>query len=145
MVSHFFIYSFVSVSIIFIIFSLWTVAITSSTNSATDGDVIISTSHELQSWLCDNSTTLLHDNMTLYLNQLNYTLYGPQFCHIENRSHLTLVGNVSIGQPSIHCNDSSVGFGFFKMTHLMIKNLQFFGCGATITSQAVRIFNDTHP
>ena len=86
--------------------------------------------------------------MTLHLNQLNYTLYGHQFCHIENHPHLSLVGNVSIGQPSIHCihnNDSSVGFGFFNMTYLTIKNLQFFGCGATITSQAVRIFNDTHP
>ena len=98
--------------------------------------------------MCDNSTTLLHDNITLHLNQLNYALYGPYFCHIENHSHLSLVGNVSIGQPSIHCihnNDSSVGFGFFNMTYLTIKNLQFLGCGATITSQAVRIFNDTRP
>ena len=88
--------------------------------------------------------------MTLHLNQLNYTLYGPRFCHIENRTRLNLVGNVSTGrgQPSIHCihkNDSSVAFGFFNMTYLLIKNLQFFGCGATITSQAVRILNDTHP
>ena len=109
----------------------------------------ITTSHELQSWLCDdNSTILLHDNMTLHLNQLNYTLYGPQFCHIENLSHFSIIGNLSIEQPSIHCihnNDSSVGFGFFNMSHLVIKNLQVFGCGATITSQAVRIFNDTHP
>ena len=88
--------------------------------------------------------------MTLHLNQLNYTLYGPRFCHIENRTRLNLVGNVSTGhgQPSTHClhkNDSSVAFGFFNMTYLLIKNLQFFGCGAAITSQAVRTFNDTHP
>ena len=31
------------------------------------------------------------------------------------------------------------------MTYLLIKNLQFFGCGAAITSQAGRTFNDTHP
>ena len=52
------------------------------------------------------------------------------------------------GHPSIHCihkNDSSVAFSFFNMTYPLIKNLQFFGCGATITSQAVRIFNDTRP
>ena len=143
-----FLYSFVSVSIIFIIFSinLWTVATTNGTNSSTQRNIIISTSHELQSWLCDNSTTRLHNNVTLHLNQLNYTLYGPWFCHIENISHLTIVGNVSTGQPVIYCthkNDSSVGFGFFNMTYLVIKNLQFFGCGATITSQAVKIFNDT--
>ena len=88
--------------------------------------------------------------MTLHFNQLNYTLYGPRFCHIENHTHLNLVGNVSSvhGHPSKHCihkNDSSVAFSFFNMTYLLIKNLQFFGCGATITSQAVRIFNDTHP
>ena len=51
-------------------------------------------------------------------------------------------------RPSIHCvhnNDSSVGFGFFNMSHLVINNLDLFGCGAIVTSQAVRIFNDTHP
>ena len=86
--------------------------------------------------------------MTLHLNHLNYTLYGPRFCHIESLSHFSIIGNLSTGQPSIHCihkNDSSVGFGFFNMSHLVINNLQCFGCGATITSQAVRIFNDTHP
>ena len=129
----------------FIIFSiyLWTVV-----NSSTHRDVFLATSHELQSWLCDNSTTLFQNNMTLHLNQLKYTLHGPQFCHTENRSHLTLVGNVSIGQPTIHCvhnNDSSVGFVFYNTSHFVIKNLEFLGCGATITSQAVRIFNDTHP
>ena len=69
---------------------------------------------------------------------------------VTHRTRLNLVGNVSTGhgQPSIHCihkNDSSVAFSFFNMTYLLIKNLQFFGCGATITSQAVRILNDTHP
>ena len=88
--------------------------------------------------------------MTLHLSKLNYILYGPRFCHIENRNRLNLVGNVSTGngQPTIHCihkNDSSVVLGFFNMTYLLIKNLQFFGCGATITSQAARIFNDTRP
>ena len=131
-----------------VIINLLAVTTVTAIHHLSDRDVNITTSHELQSLLCDNATTHLHDNMTLHLNQLNYTLYGPRFCHIENRSHLTLVGNISTGQPSIHCihkNDSSVGFGLFNVSHLVIKNLQFLGCGATITSQAVRIFNDTHP
>ena len=132
---------------IFII-NLLAVTTVAAFHHVSDRDVFINTSHELQSWLCDNSTTLLNDNMTLYLNQLNYALCRPRFCHIKNRYHLTLVGNVSTGQTSIHCthkNDSSVGFGFFNMNYFVIKNLKFLGCGATITSQAVRIFNDTHP
>ena len=126
---------------------MWIVA---ACNGTSQRDIFITASHEIISFLCDNSTTLLNDNMTLHLNQLKYTLYGPRFCHNENRSRLNIVGNLSTGhgQTSIHCihkNDSSVAFSFFNMTYLRIKNLQFFGCGVTITSQAVRIFNDTPP
>jgi len=71
--------------------------------------------------------------------------YGDVFCHIENISHLHIIGNVSTEQPIIHCKHVEVLdlVSVFNITHLMIKNLQFCGCGAIIASQAVRVL-DTH-
>ena len=86
--------------------------------------------------------------MTLHLTQSNYILHNMTFCLIENVSNLTLKGVGSDGKSSIKCqlqDDSTTGFGFVNISSVTLENLEFTGCGATITKSAVAFFNDTHP
>ena len=69
-------------------------------------------------------------------------------CVIENVSNVTLKGVGSDGKSSIKCqlqHDSTTGFGFVNISSVTLKNLEFTGCGATITKSAVVFFNETHP
>ena len=54
----------------------------------------------------------------------------------------------SDGKSSIKCQlqqGSTTGFSFVNISSVTLENLEFTGCGATITTSAVVFFNDTHP
>ena len=109
--------------------------------------VQINTSNQLWFWLCSDNIPL-KNNLTLHLTQSNYILHNMTFCLIENVSNLTLKGVGSYGKSSIKCqlqHDSTTGFGFVNISSVTLENLEFTGCGATITKSAVAFFNDTHP
>ena len=109
--------------------------------------VQINTSNQLWFWLCSDNIPL-QNNLTLHLTQSNYILHNMTFCLIENVSNLTLKGVGSDGKSSIKCqlqHDSTTGFGFVNISSVTLENLEFTGCGATITKSAVAFFNDTHP
>ena len=109
--------------------------------------VQINTSNQLWFWLCSDNIPL-QNNLTLHLTQSNYILHNMTFCLIENVSNVTLKGVRSDGKPSIKCqlqNESTTGFGFVNISSVTLENLEFTGCGATITKSAVTFFNDTHP
>ena len=109
--------------------------------------VQINTSNQLWFWLCSDNIPL-KNNLTLHLTQSNYILHNMTFCLIENVSNLTLKGVGSDGKSSIKCqlqDDSTTGFGFVNISSVTLENLEFTGCGATITKSAVAFFNDTHP
>ena len=109
--------------------------------------VQINTSNQLWFWLCSDNIPL-QNNLTLHLTQSNYILHNMTFCLIENVSNVTLKGVGSDGKSSIKCqlqHDSTTGFGFVNISSVTLENLEFTGCGATITKSAVAFFNDTHP
>ena len=109
--------------------------------------VQINTSNQLWFWLCSDNIPL-QNNLTLHLTQSNYILHNMTFCIIENVSNVTLKGVRSDGKSSIKCqlqHDSTTGFGFVNISSVTLENLEFTGCGATITKSAVTFFNDTHP
>ena len=109
--------------------------------------VQINTSNQLWFWLC-NDNIPLQNNLTLHLTQSNYILHNMTFCLIENVSNLTLKGVGSDEKSSIKCQlqyDSTTGFGFVNISSVTLENLEFTGCGATITKSAVAFFNDTYP
>ena len=109
--------------------------------------VQINTSNQLWFWLCSHNIPL-QSNLTLHLTQSNYILHNMTFCVIENVSNVTLKGVGSDGKSSIKCqlqHDSTTGFGFVNISSVTLENLEFAGCGATITKSAVAFFNDTHP
>ena len=109
--------------------------------------VQINTSNQLWFWLCSDNIPL-QNNLTLHLTQSNYILHNMSFCLIENVSNLTLKGVGSDGKSSIKCqlqHGSTTGFGFVNISSVVLENLEFTGCGATITKSAVTFFNDTHP
>ena len=109
--------------------------------------VQINTSNQLWFWLCSDNIPL-KNNLTFHLTQSNYILRNMTFCLIENVSNLTLKGVGSDGKSSIKCqlqHDSTTGFGFVNISSVTLENLEFTGCGATITKSAVAFFNDTHP
>ena len=98
-------------------------------------------------WLCSDNISL-QNNLTLLLTQSNYILHNMTFCLIENVSNVTLKGVGSDGKSSIKCqlqHDSTTGFGFVNISSVTLENLEFTGCGATITKSAVTFFNNTHP
>ena len=109
--------------------------------------VQINTSNQLWFWLCSHNIPL-QNNLTLHLTQRNYIFHNMIFCLIENVSNVTLKGVGSDGKSSIKCqlqHDSTTGFGFVNISSVTLENLEFTGCGATITKSAVAFFNDTHP
>ena len=109
--------------------------------------VQINTSNQLWFWLCSHNIPL-QNNLTLHLTQSNYILHNRTFCLIANVSNVTLKGVGSDGKSSIKCqlqHDSTTGFGFVNISSVTLENLEFTGCGATITKSAVTFFNDTHP
>ena len=109
--------------------------------------VQINTSNQLWFWLCSDNIPL-KNNLTLHLTQSNYILHNMTFCLIENVSNLKLKGVGSDGKSSIKCqlqHGSTTGFGFVNISSVTLENLEFIGCGATITKSAVAFFNDTHP
>ena len=109
--------------------------------------VQINTSNQLSFWLCSDNIPL-QNNLKLHLTQSNYILHNMTFCLIENVSNLTLKGVGSDGKSSIKCqlqDDSTTGFGFVNISSVTLENLEFTGCGATITKSAVAFFNNTHP
>ena len=109
--------------------------------------VQINTSNQLWFWLCSHNIPL-QNNLTLHLTQSNYILHNMTFCIIENVSNITLKGVRSDWKSSIKCqlqHDSTTGFGFVNISSVTLENLEFTGCGATITKSAVAFFNDTHP
>ena len=109
--------------------------------------VQINTSNQLWFWLCSDNIPL-QNNLTLHLTQRNYIFHNMTFCLIENVSNVTLKGVGSDGKSSIKCqlqHDSTTGFGFVNISSVTLENLEFTGCGATITKSAVAFFNDTHP
>ena len=109
--------------------------------------VQINTSNQLWFWLYSDNIPL-QNNLTLHLTQSNYILHNMTFCLIENVSNVTLKGVGSDGKSSIKCqlqHDSTTGFGFVNISSVTLENLEFTGCGATITKSAVAFFNDTHP
>ena len=109
--------------------------------------VQINTSNQLWFWLCSHNIPL-QNNLTLHLTQSNYILHNMTFCLIENVSNVTLKGVGSDGKSSIKCqlqHESTTGFGFVNISSVTLENLEFTGCGATITKSAVTFFNDTHP
>ena len=109
--------------------------------------VQINRSNQLWFWLCSDNIPM-QNNLTLHLTQSNYILHNMTFCLIENVSNLTLKGVGSDGKSSIKCqlqDDSTTGFGFVNISSVTLENLEFTGCGATITKSAVAFFNDTHP
>ena len=109
--------------------------------------VQINTSNQLWFWLCSDNIPL-QNNLTLHLTQSNYILHNMTFCLIENVSNVTLKGVGSDGKSSIKCqlqHYSTTGFGFVNISSVTLENLEFTGCGATITKSAVTFFNDTHP
>ena len=109
--------------------------------------VQINTSNQLWFWLCSDNIPL-QNNLTFHLTQSNYILRNMTFCLIENVSNVTLKGVGSDGKSSIKCQlqqESTNGFGFVNTSSVTLENLEFTGCGATITKSAVTFFNDTHP
>ena len=109
--------------------------------------VQINTSNQLWFWLCSHNIPL-QNNLILHLTQSNYTLHNMAFCLIENVSNVTLKGAGTDGKSSIKCqlqHDSTTGFGFVNISSVTLENLEFTGCGATITKSAVAFVNDTHP
>ena len=109
--------------------------------------VQINTSNQLWFWLCSHNIPL-QNNLTLHLTQSNYILHNMTFCVIENVSRVTLKGVRSDVKSSIKCqlqHNSTTGFSFVNISSVTLENLEFTGCGATITKSAVIFFNDTHP
>ena len=109
--------------------------------------VQINTSNQLWFWLCSDNIPL-QNNLTFHLTQSNYILHNITFCLIENVSNVTLKGVRSDEKSSIKCqlqHYSTTGFGFVNISSVTLENLEFTGCGATITKSAVTFFNDTHP
>ena len=109
--------------------------------------VQVNTSNQLWFWLCSDNIPL-QNNLTFHLTQSNYILHNMTFCLVENVSNVTLKGVRSDGKSSIKCqlqHDSTIGFGFVNISSVTLENLEFTGCGATITKSAVAFFNDTHP
>ena len=107
----------------------------------------INTSNQLWFWLCSDNIPL-QNNLTFHLTQSKYILHNMTFCVIENVSNVALKGVGSDGKSSIKCQsqqDSTTGFGFVNVSSITLENLEFTGCGATITNTAVAFFNDTHP
>ena len=110
--------------------------------------VPINTSDQLWYWLCSGNVSI-QNNLVLNLTQRNYVLYNMTFCLIGNVSNIILTG-LSDGKSSIKClkngnSSSTTGFGFVNISSITLENLEFTGCGATITKPAVTFFNDTHP
>ena len=108
--------------------------------------VQVNTSNQLWFWLCSDNIPL-QNNLTLHLTQSNYILHNTTFCLVENVSNVTLKGVRSDEKSSIKCHlqVSTTGFGFVNISSVTLENLEFTGCGATITTSAVAFFNDTHP
>ena len=110
--------------------------------------VPINTSNQLWYWLCSGNVSI-QNNLVLNLTQRNYVLYNMTFCLIGNVSNIILTG-LTDGKSSIECFkngnfSSTTGFGFVNISSITLENLEFTGCGATITKPAVTSFNDTHP
>ena len=66
-------------------------------------------------------------------------LHNMTFCLIGNVNNVTLTG-LTDGSSSIKCiksrnSSSTTGFGFVNISSITIENLEFIGCGATITKQ----------
>ena len=110
--------------------------------------VYVSNESQLLQWLCHPSQ-LLQDNYWVQLTSKNYILFQEsRFCHIESVANLTIQG--ATGGSSLQCinkggESSAMGFGFTNITNLVILDLNVNGCGSTVTSEAIRLFNDSHP
>lgn len=107
--------------------------------------ITISTESQLLKWLCHPPQLL--GNHWLQLTASSYDLSKEsEFCVIENVTSLTVQGVT--GGSSLQCmisGESAIGFGFINVTNLAILDINVLGCGSTVTSEAVRIFNDSHP
>ena len=110
--------------------------------------VPINTSDQMWYWLCSGNASI-RNNLVFKLTQRNYVLHNMTFCLIGNVSNITLTG-LTDRNSLIKClkngnSSSTTGFGFVNISSITLENLEFIGCGATITETAVTSFNDTHP
>ena len=112
----------------------------------------IGSNEELWQWLCSNgsNSSLLQDGTTLLLTETRYELRNDSFCIVRGIKDLIINSSTAGHSSNITClsstsDISTVGFGFINITGMTIHNINFHGCGATLTQQVVGQMNETHP
>ena len=93
---------------------------------------------DLNKYLCDPDHPLVTKTQLLLSPNVNHTLSSRSFCLVSNISNITL-RSTSITPAIITCrhyNNSyeSVGFGFYNVSGLMIKNVHITQCGGPMLS-----------
>ena len=102
---------------------------------------------DLSKYLCDPDHPLLTDTQLLLSSNVSHILFSSSFCLVSNISNIILCSTSKT--PAIitcrHYNNSyeSVGFGFYNVSGLMIKNVHITQCGGPMPSTSTLYPNDT--
>ena len=96
----------------------------------------------LEDYLCSGLRTI-EPNTILVIDE-RQSVPGGEFCIVENTTNITIIG--AVAGVTVEClyNTSTQegrGFGFFNVSGLHIKKIDFMNCGALISSSAARYIN----
>ena len=103
--------------------------------------------HTIEQILCNGGHELNNEIFNL-LSNTTYLVNPGNFCLIENVTRLTVRGDNPHSLTTIKClqENSSLstrGFGFFQAVNVTIENVKFEDCGGVLTTEALKLSNDS--
>ena len=103
----------------------------------------------LQDFLCNSSYAMESNTVMLLSAKTVHNIDPGPYCVLANLTDVTLDSN-STERVVVRCSGSGTeistrGFGFYNVSNLQLRNIQFENCGGIISEVALGFLNNTNP